>query len=71
MADPRDPDKKTPLTPPGSLPEPPIEEPEPDRLPDEAPTPNPDETRNPPAYLRPSVSDRFDVFCTGGGMPIA
>jgi hypothetical protein len=29
-------------------PEPPIKEPEPDRLPDETPVPNPDETREPP-----------------------
>ncbi|PDT43620.1 hypothetical protein CO656_00810 [Sinorhizobium sp. FG01] len=31
-------------------PEPPIGEPEPDRLPDEAPVPNPDENPEPPRY---------------------
>ncbi|MDR6817314.1 hypothetical protein J2X76_002487 [Neorhizobium sp. 2083] len=34
-------------------PEPPIDEPEPDRLPDEAPLPNPDENHNPPVYMPP------------------
>lgn len=29
-------------------PDPPVKEPEPDRLPDEEPLPNPDETRKPP-----------------------
>jgi hypothetical protein len=38
--------------PPGWIPEPPFKEPEPDRLPDEAPIPNPDETRQPPKYAR-------------------
>ena len=31
--------------------DPPIKEPEPDRLPDEEPLPNPDETRNPPMMV--------------------
>ena len=31
---------------------PPVEEPEPDRLPDEIPTPNPDENDQPPKVLQ-------------------
>ncbi|MCB5203619.1 hypothetical protein LH464_14165 [Neorhizobium sp. T786] len=50
MPDPREPVEKPPV-PPDVPAEPPIDEPEPDRLPDEVPTPNPDETRNPPAYV--------------------
>ena len=49
MADPREPYETPPIPTPDGMPEPPIDEPEPDRLPDEAPTPNPDEN-NPPAY---------------------
>jgi hypothetical protein len=52
MPDPREPQKAPPVPVPDLIPDPPIDEPEPDRLPDEAPTPNPDETRNPPAYSR-------------------
>jgi hypothetical protein len=33
------------------MPEPPIKEPEPDRLPDEAPNPNPDENEEPAKHL--------------------
>jgi hypothetical protein len=32
--------------------DPPIKEPEPDRLPDEEPVPNPDENDNPAKYMR-------------------
>lgn len=49
MTDPREPLETPPLPTPDGRPEPPIEEPEPDRLPDETPNPNPDEN-NPPAY---------------------
>jgi hypothetical protein len=35
---------------PGWTPEPPIEEPDPDRLPDEIPVPNPDENEEPPKH---------------------
>jgi hypothetical protein len=50
MVDPREPQENPPIPTPDWKPEPPIDEPEPDRLPDEAPTPNPDENDNPPAY---------------------
>lgn len=49
MADPREPHETPPIPAPDWTPEPAIDEPEPDRLPDEAPVPNPDET-NPPVY---------------------
>jgi hypothetical protein len=42
------PAKPVPGPAPGWLPDVPVEEPEPDLLPDEWPNPNPDETRNPP-----------------------
>lgn len=48
MTSPREPSEQPPMPAPGWAPEPPIAEPEPDRLPDEAPVPNPDETREPP-----------------------
>lgn len=50
LPDPREPRERPPVPTPDLNPEPAIDEPEPDRLPDETPTPNPDETRNPPAY---------------------
>ena len=43
MADPREPYETPPVPTPDGRPEPPIEEPDPDRLPDE--TPNPTRTR--------------------------
>ncbi|MBB4144104.1 MULTISPECIES: hypothetical protein [Rhizobium] len=52
MSDPRDPSEQPPMPAPTWVPEPPIEEPEPDRLPDEEPVPNPDETRDPPMQVR-------------------
>lgn len=42
----------SPPFPPPPFPVPPVQEPEPDRLPDEAPRPNPDENDNPKKYLR-------------------
>jgi hypothetical protein len=39
-----------PVPPPPASPIPPIDEPEPDRLPGEAPLPNPDENDQPPKY---------------------
>ncbi|SIP98525.1 hypothetical protein SAMN05880561_101602 [Rhizobium sp. RU33A] len=41
-------DDQPPMPAPTWAPEVPIEEPQPDLLPDELPTPNPDETRDPP-----------------------
>jgi len=35
---------------PGWAPKPPIEEPDPDRMPDEIPVPNPDENEEPPKH---------------------
>ncbi|WP_337266151.1 hypothetical protein [Oryzifoliimicrobium ureilyticus] len=53
MSVPNDPFPGTPVPPgPDWQPEPPIKEPEPDRLPDETPNPNPDEVDNPPRQLR-------------------
>lgn len=49
MPEPREPYETPPIPAPDWKPEPPIEEPEPDRLPDEEPNPNPDEN-NPPTY---------------------
>ena len=40
-----------PMPSPGWKPEPPIKEPEPDRLPDETPLPNPDENEEPARHL--------------------
>lgn len=48
MSDPREPSEQPPMPAPSWAPEPPIQEPEPDHLPDENPVPNPDETREPP-----------------------
>ncbi|WP_137157595.1 hypothetical protein [Rhizobium sp. FKL33] len=45
---PSDPDV---MPPPVWKPDPPVQEPEPDRLPDEDPSPNPDETRAPPRHV--------------------
>ncbi|RAX38834.1 hypothetical protein [Rhizobium tropici] len=42
--------EKPPMPGPGWTPEPPVEEPEPDRLPDEIPVPNPDENKEPPKH---------------------
>lgn len=53
MPDPREPTEKPPMPVPGWTPDPPIDEPEPDRLPHEAPVPNPDETNRPPVYMPP------------------
>ena len=39
--------------PPIGQPDPPIKEPDPDRLPDEEPVPNPDETPDPPQHVGP------------------
>lgn len=50
MPDPREPSEQPPMPAPDWKPEPPIEEPEPDRLPDEVPLPNPDETDAPPLH---------------------
>jgi hypothetical protein len=46
----QDPKDQPPM--PGWKPEPPIIEPEPDGLPDEAPLPNPDENNQPPMRVR-------------------
>lgn len=51
--DPREPSEQPPMPAPTWIPEPSIDEPDPDRLPDEAPLPNPDETDNPPIYMPP------------------
>jgi hypothetical protein len=51
MPEPRDPSEQPPMPSPAWAPEPPIMEPEPDRLPDEDPVPNPDETREPPQQV--------------------
>jgi hypothetical protein len=51
MSVPREPiPEKPPMPGPGWTPEPPIEEPDPDRLPDEIPVPNPDENEEPPKH---------------------
>ena len=51
MSVPREPIPETPPMPgPVWTPEPPIEEPDPDRLPDEIPVPNPDENEEPPKH---------------------
>ncbi|AVA20396.1 hypothetical protein NXC24_CH00726 [Rhizobium sp. NXC24] len=51
MSVPREPiPDKPPMPGPGWTPEPPIEEPDPDRLPDEFPVPNPDENEEPPKH---------------------
>ncbi|MGE7367462.1 hypothetical protein ACQKKX_00115 [Neorhizobium sp. NPDC001467] len=50
MPDPREPSEQPPMPAPTWTPEPPIEEPEPDRLPDEVPLPNPDESDAPPLH---------------------
>lgn len=42
-----------PPVPPIEKPDPPITEPEPDRLPDEMPEPNPDENPQPPQHVGP------------------
>ncbi len=42
-----------PVVPPLERPVPPIEEPEPDRLPDEVPVPNPDDNPDPPQHVGP------------------
>jgi len=55
IPNPREPSEQPPMPPPGWTPEPPINEPEPDRLPDETPLPNPDENPNPPAYMPPGI----------------
>lgn len=47
-----------PGVPPLGQPDPPIKEPEPDRLPDENPVPNPDENQNPPQHV--GVSDTLN-----------
>jgi hypothetical protein len=39
-----------PVPEPGWIPRPPVEEPDPDRLPDEIPVPNPDENNEPPKH---------------------
>ncbi|WP_170973349.1 hypothetical protein [Rhizobium sp. FKY42] len=52
MSDPHEPSEQPPMPAPTWVPEPPIEEPEPDHLPDEEPVPNPDETRDPPMQVR-------------------
>jgi hypothetical protein len=54
MPDPRDPSEQPPMPSPVWAPEPPIQEPEPDGLPDEVPVPNPDETRDPPMRVAPA-----------------
>ncbi len=54
IEDPREPTEQPPMPAPGWAPDPPINEPEPDRLPDEAPVPNPDETNRPPVYMPPA-----------------
>ncbi|MGF9692404.1 MULTISPECIES: hypothetical protein [unclassified Rhizobium] len=51
MPEPREPSEQPPMPSPVWAPEPPIMEPEPDRLPDEDPVPNPDETREPPQQV--------------------
>ncbi|MFK0165861.1 hypothetical protein [Rhizobium sp. NPDC090279] len=51
MSLPNEPVPDTPPMPdPGWIPRPPVEEPEPDRLPDEIPVPNPDENEEPPKH---------------------
>ena len=51
MSVPREPiPKKPPMPGPGSTPEPPILEPDPDWLPDDIPVPNPDENEEPPKH---------------------
>ncbi|MDL2402835.1 hypothetical protein [Rhizobium mayense] len=51
MSVPREPiPEKPPMPGPGWTPEPPIKEPDPDRLPDEMPVPNPDENEDPPKH---------------------
>jgi len=51
MSVPREPVPETPPMPdPGWAPKPPIEEPDPDRMPDEIPVPNPDENEEPPKH---------------------
>ncbi|OJY69438.1 MULTISPECIES: hypothetical protein [unclassified Rhizobium] len=51
MSVPNEPIPESPPMPePGWTPRPPIEEPEPDRLPDEVPVPNPDENDEPPKH---------------------
>jgi hypothetical protein len=52
--DPREPFDEPPKPVPIWPPEPPVDEPEPDRLPDEVPLPNPDETNEPPIYVPPA-----------------
>jgi hypothetical protein len=44
-----------PMPEPGWTPKPPIGEPEPDRLPDEVPVPNPDENEEPPKHAATSA----------------
>lgn len=55
MQNPQEPIEQPPMPAPTWKPEPPIEEPEPDRLPDEVPLPNPDETRTPPIHVDAAV----------------
>lgn len=51
MSVPNEPIPESPPMPgPDWIPQPPIEEPEPDRLPDEIPVPNPDENDEPPKH---------------------
>ena len=55
MSVPHEPIPDTPPMPdPGWIPKPPIEEPDPDRLPDEIPVPNPDENEEPPKHASAS-----------------
>lgn len=63
MTSPREPSEQPPMPAPGWAPEPPITEPEPDRLPDEAPVPNPDETREPP--MQASAKRTGDPYSLG------
>ncbi len=61
IPNPREPSEKPPMPPPGWTPEPPINEPEPDRLPDETPLPNSDENPNPPAYSRRAMWHSIEI----------
>ncbi|CAM5543600.1 hypothetical protein MAUB1S_09080 [Mycolicibacterium aubagnense] len=53
------PEPAQPEPPPAPNETPPIKEPEPDRLPDEVPRPNPDETRDPPQHATATTDKRL------------
>ncbi|GES50428.1 hypothetical protein Rhsp01_29870 [Rhizobium sp. NBRC 114257] len=65
MSVPNEPIPETPPMPePGWTPKPPVEEPDPDRLPDEVPVPNPDENEEPPKHAETQPPHAPSWWCS-------